>query len=134
VYLFGQEGTDSNLSRYVLFAGDRRPPASVRVPVVGEIGNDVFGQLFANVSRPTVRVAGLGRACACCTASCSDTSLAQCLALEDTRSRSIAQWNYMPDNDAAHLLDAGDEPARILELISPTGFEEFFREPLARAA
>jgi hypothetical protein len=40
----------------------------------------------------------------------------------------------MPDNDAAHLLDAGDEPARILELISPTGFEEFFREPLARAA
>jgi len=62
------------------------------------------------------------------------TSLAQNLALEDTRSRCIAQWNYMPDNDAAHLLDAGDEPARILELISPTGFEEFFREPLARAA
>jgi hypothetical protein len=132
VYLFGQEGTDSNLSRYVLFAGDRRPPASVRVPVVGEIGNDVFGQLFANVSRPTVRVAALAAhpPCACCTASCSNTSLAQHLALEDTRSRCIAQWNYMPDNDAAH----GDEPARILELISPTGFEVFFREPLARAA
>src|SRR4051794_26910080 len=89
--------TDSNLNRYVLFVGDRRPPASVRVPVVGEIGNDVFGQLFANVSRPTVRVAALAAhpPCACCTASCSNTSLAQYLALEDTRSRSIAQWNYM---------------------------------------
>src|SRR4051794_19857247 len=96
-------------------------------PVVGEIGNDVFGQLFANVSRPTVRVAALAAhpPCACCTASCPNTSLAQHLALKDTRSRCIAQWNYMPDNDAAHLLDVGDEPARILELISPTGFEEF---------
>ena len=35
---------------------------------------------------------------------------------------------YKPRNQWHTFWNAGDEPARILEIISPGGFEEFFRE------
>ena len=38
---------------------------------------------------------------------------------------------FKPRNQWHTFWNAGDEPARILELISPAGFEEFFRELLA---
>ena len=33
-----------------------------------------------------------------------------------------------PSGSVADVLDAGDEPARILELISPAGFERYFEQ------
>jgi len=38
---------------------------------------------------------------------------------------------FKPRNQWHTFWNAGDEPARILEVISPAGFEEFFRELLA---
>jgi hypothetical protein len=35
---------------------------------------------------------------------------------------------FKPRNQWHTFWNAGDEPARILEIISPAGFEEFFRE------
>jgi gentisate 1,2-dioxygenase len=38
---------------------------------------------------------------------------------------------YKPRNQWHTFWNAGDEPCRILELISPAGFEHFFRELVA---
>ena len=38
---------------------------------------------------------------------------------------------FKPRNQWHTFWNAGDEPARILEIISPAGFEEFFREVVA---
>ena len=38
---------------------------------------------------------------------------------------------FKPRNQWHTFWNAGDEPARILEIISPAGFEEFFRELVA---
>ena len=61
------------------------------------------------------------------TATCSRGAWARCSA---TRS-SIAEPGdlvFKPRNQWHTFWNAGDEPARILEIIAPAGFERFFRE------
>ena len=52
------------------------------------------------------------------------------------RARATGELVFKPRGVAHAFWNAGDEPARLLELISPAGFENYFRElaPLLAAA
>ena len=61
------------------------------------------------------------------TATCSRAGWARCWATTSSRP-GPGDLVHKPRNQWHTFWNAGDEPCRILEIISPAGFEEFFRE------